>query len=452
MICPPHAIGKTIASPPCKGGRGDFSLNNKLMKILVIGSGGREHALVWKIAQSRLVSEIFCTPGNAGIENLATLVDIKADDIDGLLDFARKKKIDLTVVGPELSLMLGIVDIFEEAGLKIFGPSKKAAMLEGSKTFSKNILKKYNIPTANYKTFTSPQIARAYLKSQKFPVVIKADGLAAGKGVMICQTLESSYESIDEIMVKKVFGDAGNTVVIEEFLEGEEISVLAFSDGINVLPLEFAQDHKAIFDEDQGPNTGGMGAFSPTPIINEAMSKDILENILKPTIKALDRERKTYRGILYAGLINTCQGLKVLEFNARFGDPETQPLLMRMENDIVPLFLATIDGTLNNQKLKWSPEASVCVIMASAGYPGTYPKGEEIIGLDKLKKYTKTVVFHAGTKIVNNKLVTNGGRVLGVTSLGNTISEAIKNSYQAVSEISWKSVYYRKDIGRKAVK
>lgn len=421
------------------------------MKVLIIGSGGREHALVWKIAQSRLVSEMFCAPGNPGIKEIANLVDIKADDVNGLLDFARKKKIDLTIVGPEQPLMLGIVDIFEEAGLKIFGPSKKAAILEGSKTFTKNLLEKYNIPTANYKTFTSPKNASSYLKDQRFPVVIKADGLAAGKGVIICHTVENAYEAINEIMTKKVFGDAGNTVIVEEFLEGEEISVLAFSDGKNVLSLEPAQDHKAIFDEDQGPNTGGMGAYSPVPIITEALAKDVLETVLKPTIKALAQEEKTYKGILYAGLINTSQGLKVLEFNARFGDPETQPLLMRMESDIVPLFLAAIDGTLNNQKIKWRQEACVCVIMAAAGYPGAYPRGEEITGLEKLENHSKTVIFHAGTKITNNKLVTNGGRVLGVTSLGDTFSEAIKNSYKAVSQISWKNQYYRKDIGKKVI-
>lgn len=421
------------------------------MKVLIIGSGGREHALVWKIAQSRLVSEMFCAPGNPGIKEIANLVDIKADDVNGLLDFARKTKIDLTVVGPEQPLMLGIVDVFEEAGLKIFGPSKKAAILEGSKTFTKNLLEKYNIPTANYKTFTSSKNACSYLKDQKFPVVIKADGLAAGKGVIICPNLESSYEAINKIMIKKAFGDAGNTVIVEEFLEGEEISVLAFSDGKNVLSLEPAQDHKAIFDGDQGPNTGGMGAYSPVPIITEALAKDVLETVLKPTIKALAQEEKTYKGILYAGLINTSQGLKVLEFNARFGDPETQPLLMRMENDIVPLFLASIDGTLNNQKIKWRQEACVCVILASAGYPGVYPRGEEITGLGKFENHSKTVIFHAGTKIINNKLVTDGGRVLGVTSLGDTFSEAIKNSYQAVSQISWKNQYYRKDIGGKAI-
>ncbi len=419
------------------------------MKVLVIGSGGREHALVWKIAQSPLVKEIFCAPGNPGIGEMAKLVPIKADDLDGLLEFARKEEIGLTVVGPEVPLTLGIVDLFEVAGLKIFGPSKKAAELEGSKAYSKELLKKYNIPTAKYELFTSAQDANAYLEKQKFPIVVKADGLAAGKGVFICDSLESSLQAVDEILGKKIFGDAGNKVVIEEFLEGEEASILAFSDGKNVISLQPAQDHKAVYDGDKGPNTGGMGAYSPAPVITDDLAKDILENILKPSIQAMAREGRTYKGILYAGLMITSEGPKVLEFNVRFGDPETQPILMRMESDIVFLFFAVIDGKLCDQKITWREEASVCVVMASAGYPGSYPKGDEIFGLDKVDK--GTVVFHAGTKEVDGKLVTNGGRVLGVTSLGKTISEAINNSYEAVSRISWENSYYRKDIGKKAV-
>ena len=422
------------------------------MKVLVIGSGGREHALVWKISQSQMVSETFCAPGNAGISDLANLVDIKADDVDGLLNFAREKKIDLTIVGPELSLTLGIVDLFEGAGLKIFGPSKKAAELEGSKAFTKNLLKKYNIPSANYELFTSSRSAGEYLKNQKFPIVIKADGLAAGKGVIICDSLESAEQAVEEILVKKIFGSAGNKIVIEEFLEGEEVSVLAFSDGNNIVPLEPAQDHKAIYDGNRGPNTGGMGAYSPAPIFTDTLAEEILENILKPTIKAMALEGRAYKGILYAGLMIIREEPKVLEFNVRFGDPETQPILMRMESDIVPLFLAAIEGRLDSQKIKWRKDASVCVVMASAGYPYSYPKGEKIEGVDKLRNSRNTVVFHAGTKKVDNKLVTNGGRVLGVTSLGNTVSEAIKNSYRAVSKISWENVYYRRDIGKKGVK
>ena len=422
------------------------------MKVLVIGSGGREHALVWKISQSQMVSEIFCAPGNPGIEDKASLVDIKADDIDGLLNFAKDKKIDLTIVGPELPLTLGIVDLFEGAGLKIFGPSKKAAELEKSKAFSKDLLRKYKIPSANYKLFTSSQSAGEYLKDQKFPIVIKADGLAAGKGVIICDSLESAEQAAEEILVKKLFGSAGNKIVIEEFLEGEEVSVLAFSDGNNIVPLEPAQDHKAIYDGNRGPNTGGMGAYSPAPIFTDTLAEEILENILKPTIKAMALEGRAYKGILYAGLMIIREEPKVLEFNVRFGDPETQPILMRMESDIVPLFLAAIEGRLDSQKIKWRKDASVCVVMASAGYPGSYPKGEKILGVDKLRNSSNTVVFHAGTKKVDNKLVTNGGRVLGVTSLGNTVSEAIKNSYRAVSKISWENVYYRRDIGKKGVK
>ncbi|MDP7580639.1 MAG: phosphoribosylamine--glycine ligase [Nitrospinota bacterium] len=422
------------------------------MKVLVIGSGGREHALVWKISQSQMVSEIFCAPGHPGIEDKASLVDIKADDIDGLLNFAKDKKIDLTIVGPELPLTLGIVDLFEGAGLKIFGPSKKAAELEKSKAFSKDLLRKYKIPSANYKLFTSSQSAGEYLKDQKFPIVIKADGLAAGKGVIICDSLESAEQAVEEILVKKIFGSAGNKIVIEEFLEGEEVSVLAFSDGNNIVPLEPAQDHKAIYDGNRGPNTGGMGAYSPAPIFTDTLAEEILENILKPTIKAMALEGRAYKGILYAGLMIIREEPKVLEFNVRFGDPETQPILMRMESDIVPLFLAAIEGRLDSQKIKWRKDASVCVVMASAGYPYSYPKGEKIEGVDKLRNSRNTVVFHAGTKKVDNKLVTNGGRVLGVTSLGNTVSEAIKNSYRAVSKISWENVYYRRDIGKKGVK
>ncbi|MEE9165347.1 MAG: phosphoribosylamine--glycine ligase [Nitrospinota bacterium] len=422
------------------------------MKVLVIGSGGREHALVWKISQSQMVSEIFCAPGNAGIEDKASLIDIKADDIDGLLNFAKEKKIDLTIVGPELPLTLGIVDLFEGAGLKIFGPSKKAAELEGSKAFTKDLLRKYNIPSANYELFTSSQSAGEYLKDQKFPIVIKADGLAAGKGVIICDSLESAEQAAEEILEKKLFGSAGNKIVIEEFLEGEEVSVLAFSDGNNVMPLEPAQDHKAISDGNRGPNTGGMGAYSPVSIVTDTIAEEILENILRPTIKAMAQEGRTYKGILYAGLMIIREEPKVLEFNVRFGDPETQPILMRMESDIVPLFLAAIEGSLDTQKIKWRKDASVCVVMASAGYPYSYPTGEEILGVDKPRNNSNTVVFHAGTKKVDNKLVTNGGRVLGVTSLGINVSEAIKNSYRAVSKISWENVYYRRDIGKKGVK
>ena len=327
---------------------------------------------------------------------------------------------------------------------------KKAAELEGSKAFAKYLLKKNNIPTANYELFTSSQSAREYLKNQKFPVVIKADGLAAGKGVIICESLKSAEQAVEEILGEKVFGIAGNKIVIEEFLEGEEASVLAFSDGENVLPLVPAQDHKAIYDGDRGPNTGGMGACSPPPIVTDAIAEEILENILKPTIKAMAQEGRAYKGILYAGLMITRKETKVLEFNVRFGDPETQPILVRMESDIVPLFLAAIEGTLNTQKIKWRKDASVCVVIASTGYPGSYPKGEEILGVDKLKNDSNTVVFHAGTKKVDNKLVTNGGRVLGVTSLGNTVSDAIKNSYRAVARISWDNLYYRRDIGKKA--
>ena len=421
------------------------------MKILVIGSGGREHALIWKIAQSKKVAKIFCAPGNPGIAEIAECVNIKADDIEELKAFAIKKGIDLTVVGPEKPLTMGIVNEFEKAGLKIFGPSKRAAEVEGSKAFSKELMQKYNIPTAAYKTFDNADEAKNYAEKHHPPVVVKADGLAAGKGVFICPTMDEAFLAIDIIMNQKAFGDAGNRVVVEEFLIGEEASFLAFTDGEDVLPLASAQDHKRVYDNDEGPNTGGMGAYSPAPIITPSMQKRVMDEIMIPTVRAMKSEGRIFKGVLYAGLMITKKKAKVLEFNARFGDPETQPILMRMRTDIVDVFTAVIEGRLKDIKLEWDKRTAVCVVMASEGYPGDYEKGKVITGLDNLKDMKDVFVFHAGTSLKDGKLLTNGGRVLGVTALGRGIKTAIKNVYTAVEKIDWDGVHYRRDIGAKGV-
>ncbi|MBI5894173.1 MAG: phosphoribosylamine--glycine ligase [Deltaproteobacteria bacterium] len=421
------------------------------MKILVIGSGGREHAIVWKIAQSKKVEKIFCAPGNPGIVEIAECVNIKADDIEELKAFAIKEGIDLTVVGPEQPLAMGIVDEFEKAGLKIFGPSKNAAEIEGSKAFSKDLMQKYNIPTAAYKVFENADDAKEYAEKHHPPVVVKADGLAAGKGVFICPTMDETFLAVDIIMKEKAFGDAGNRVVIEEFLAGEEASFLAFTDGETVLPLASAQDHKAVYDDDKGPNTGGMGAYSPAPIITPSMQKKVMDEIMLPIVNAMRAEGRIFKGVLYAGLMLTKKGPKVLEFNARFGDPETQPILMRLKTDIVALFMAAIENRLKDIKLEWDKKTAVCVVMASEGYPGDYEKGKVINGLDNLKDMKDVFVFHAGTSVKDGRLVTNGGRVLGVTAIGTGIKRAIKNAYTAVEKINWDGVHYRRDIGAKAV-
>ncbi len=421
------------------------------MKILVVGGGGREHALVWKIAQSPKVKKIFCAPGNAGIAKQATCLPIDAEDIDGLLNFAIKKKVDLVVVGPELSLTAGIVDKFESNGLRIFGPGGKAARIEGSKGFARDLMKKYGIPGADYKIFKDPKKAVSYIKKKKTPLVIKADGLAAGKGVILCETEKVAVNAIHQIMVEKAFGKAGDRVLIEEMLTGEEASFLVFTDGKTVLPLPTSQDHKAIYDGDKGPNTGGMGAYSPAPVIDDSLHQKIMDEIMAPTVKAMAAEGTPYKGVLYAGLMIKNGQAKVLEFNARFGDPETQPLLMRMKTDLVDVMGATIDGRLSDLKLAWDKRASVCVVMAAKGYPGPYQKGKAIKGIVAASRMKDVVVFHAGTAVKNKKLVTSGGRVLGVTTLGNTIEAAIDRAYTAVSKISWTGAYSRKDIGQKAL-
>jgi len=421
------------------------------MKILVVGGGGREHALIWKIAQSSRVRKIYCAPGNAGIVQMAECLPLSADDVKGLAAWAEKEKIDLTVVGPEAPLTLGIAEEFRARGLRIFGPSRKAAEIEGSKAFTKELMKKYGIPTGESETFMDPGAAVRYVKAKGAPLVVKADGLAAGKGVIICRTVEEAFSAVELILVQKAFGAAGAKVVVEEFLEGEEASFLAFTDGESVLPLPTSQDHKAIYDNDQGPNTGGMGAYSPAPVVSEKIHREVMEKIMIPTVRGMAKEGREYQGVLYAGLMIKDEKAKVLEFNARFGDPEAQPLLMRMKSDLIPVLEATIDRKLDGQKVQWEERPSVCVVMASGGYPGSYEKGKVISGLQDAAKVRDAVVFHAGTALKEGRVVTNGGRVLGVTALGGGIQEAIQRAYEAVAKISWEGVYYRKDIGRKAM-
>ncbi len=421
------------------------------MKVLVIGSGGREHALVWKISQSPLVTEVFCAPGNAGIAGLAKCVALKVDDVDGLLEFARQQQIGLTVVGPELPLTLGLVDRFREAGLTVFGATRAAALIEGSKSFSKDLMAKYGVPTASYGTFTDRDQAVAFIEQHGAPIVVKADGLAAGKGVILAATVEEAVAAVGSILCDGAFGSAGARVVIEEFLEGEEASFLAFTDGERIVPLASSQDHKAAYDGDTGPNTGGMGAYSPAPVVTQDIHDKIIEQVLKPTIAGMAAEGRAYSSILYAGVMVKDGELKVLEFNARFGDPETQPLLARLKSDLVPVLLACARGDLSGVELEWHDKAAVCVVMAAGGYPGDYAKGQVIEGLDAAAAIEDVVVFHAGTTLQNDKIVTAGGRVLGVTGLGSTVAEAIDRAYQGVKAIHWQDVHYRSDIGRKAL-
>ncbi len=422
------------------------------MKVLVIGGGGREHALVWKIAQSPSVRKIFCAPGNAGIAQLAECLAFSSENVGSLAAWADREKIDLTVVGPEAPLTLGIVDAFEARGLSVFGPGRSAAEIEGSKVFAKELMAKYGIPSAEFKTFSEPAEAVRYLRGKKPPFVVKADGLAAGKGVILCATLDEALAAVDLIMMKKAFGAAGDRVIIEELLEGEEASFLAFTDGKTMVPLPPSQDHKAIFDGDQGPNTGGMGAYSPAPVVTEKVHRQVMEEIMIPTVRGMEREGRTYRGVLYAGLMIRDEKAKVLEFNARFGDPETQPLLMRMKSDLVPVLEGTVTGQLSNLKVEWEDRSTVCVVMASSGYPGSYEKGKVISGLENAAQVSETYVFHAGTALKDGKVVTSGGRVLGVTALGRGIQEAIDRAYEAAKKISWEGAYFRKDIGQKALK
>lgn len=422
------------------------------MKILLIGSGGREHALAWKIAQSPKVKQIYCAPGNAGIAAIAKCVPIDAEDVNALADFAKKESVDLTVVGPEGPLSRGIVDLFEKKGLRVFGPSGKAAEIEASKSFAKKLMLKYNIPTAMGKTFASVEKAVAYIKSRKAPIVVKADGLAAGKGVVVCKTESEAVDAVQMMLEKKAFGDAGAKVLIEDCLVGEEASFLAFTDGVHVLPLPSSQDHKTIFDNDEGPNTGGMGAYSPAPVVDAAMQEKIMSQIMVPVVRAMAAEGRPYKGVLYAGLMIHRDKVHVIEFNARFGDPETQPLLARLNSDIVPIMESVVDGRLDQCRLEIDPRPAVCVVMAAKGYPGSYQKGMAISGLDAAGRMKDVMVFHAGTTEKNGRITATGGRVLGVTALGDTVRQAIDRAYQAVAKITWDGAYHRTDIGQKAVR
>ncbi|OPX92299.1 phosphoribosylamine--glycine ligase [Pelotomaculum sp. PtaB.Bin117] len=419
------------------------------MRVLVVGGGGREHVLVWKLRQSPRVSEIYCAPGNAGIARQAACVNIGAEDIPSLLAFAREKAIDLTLVGPEAPLTAGIVDQFQAAGLKIFGPSRAAAEIEGSKVFAKDIMAKYNIPTAGYAVFTDPAEAAAYIEKAGVPCVLKADGLAAGKGVIIANDLRTARAAVRSIMVDRDFGEAGARLVVEECLAGEEVSILAFTDGETVVPMVSSQDHKRAFDNDEGPNTGGMGAYAPAPVYTPEVAKRAMKEILVPMIRALKAEGRTYRGVIYAGLMVSDGKPKVLEFNVRFGDPEAQPVLSLLETDLVEIMEAVLENRLAQIEIKWKPQASVCVVLASGGYPGSYEKGKAIGGLDVVPD--DIMVFHAGTAEKDGRIVTSGGRVLGVTATGPDIPAAISKAYEAVEKIGFDGMHCRRDIGRKAL-
>ncbi|HIS06766.1 MAG TPA: phosphoribosylamine--glycine ligase [Candidatus Choladocola avistercoris] len=418
------------------------------MKILIVGSGGREHAIAWKAAQSPKVEKIYCAPGNAGIAEYAECVDIGAMEFDRLAAFARENEIDLTVVGMDDPLVGGIVDVFEAQGLRVFGPRKNAAILEGSKAFSKNLMKKYGIPTAAYENFDDPKKALEYLEHAKMPIVLKADGLALGKGVLICNTLEEAKEGVRSIMMDKKFGDAGNQMVIEEFMTGREVSVLSFVDGKTIRIMTSAQDHKRALDGDQGLNTGGMGTFSPSPFYTKEVDEFCKEHIYQKTVDAMAAEGREFKGVIFFGLMLTQEGPKVLEYNARFGDPEAQVVLPRMKNDIVDVFEACVDGTLDQIDLQFEDNAAVCVVLASRGYPVKYEKGFEIRGLENFKGKDGYYVFHAGSRFSDGKIVTNGGRVLGVTALGKDLKEARANAYEAVKWIDFDNKYCRSDIGK----
>lgn len=419
------------------------------MKILVIGSGGREHAICWKLSQSPRTEKIYCAPGNAGISGVAECVPIKAMEFDRLADFAAEKKIDLTVVGMDDPLIGGIVDVFEKRGLRVFGPRKNAAELEGSKAFSKELMKKYGIPTAAYETFTDPEKAMEYVKTAKIPIVLKASGPALGKGVLICMTREEAIAGVKELMLDKQFGESGNTIVAEEFMTGREVSVLSFVDGKTIRIMASAQDHKRAKDGDQGLNTGGMGNFSPSPFYTEEVDRFCREHIYQKTVDAMAAEGRPFKGVIFFGLMLTAEGPKVLEYNCRFGDPETQVVLPRMENDLTEVFEACIDGTLDQVKLRFRDEAAVCVVLASSGYPEHYEKGIPMYGFEKFKGKEDYFCFHAGTRFDDaGQIVTNGGRVVGITALGKDLKEARKKAYEATEWITFANKYMRHDIGK----
>lgn len=421
------------------------------MDILVVGSGGREHAICWALAKSSRKPKIFCAPGNAGIAQIAECVDILADDIPGLVEWVERNDPKLVVIGPEVPLSLGLADELTKMSVPVFGPVKAGAELEASKTFTKKLLIDNHIPTAKAASFNNHKKALAYIRQEGAPIVIKADGLAAGKGVTVCENLEQAEQALEDAMKKKIFGEAGSQVLIEECLVGEEASVLAFVDGDTIVPMVSAQDHKRIFDGDQGPNTGGMGAYSPAPVVTKEMDREILEKILQPTVKALQKMGITYKGVLYAGLMITKDGPKVIEYNCRFGDPETQVVLPRLKTDFVNVCLAVAQGKLSHLKIEWDEQPTACVVMAAKGYPGAYPKGEVITGLDEAGKMPDTMVFHAGTALKNGTVITNGGRVLCVTGIGKTIEKAVQRAYQTLDTIHFDGAQFRKDIAWRAL-
>ena len=422
------------------------------MKVLVVGGGGREHSMVWKLNQSPRVDTIYCAPGNAGIAGIAECIDIKMDDVDALLDFVKYNWIDLTVVGPEAPLTAGIVDAFMKEGRTIFGPNAAGARLEGSKIFAKDFMQKYGIPTAEYKAFSSYLHAEEYVRLKGAPVVVKADGLAAGKGVIVAATVEEALDALKLIMKDKAFGNAGNKVIVEQCLKGEEASFMILTDSKTVVPLATSQDHKQIYDGDKGPNTGGMGAYSPAPIVTDELRTEIMQDIVDPMMKGLSRERIEYRGVIYVGIM-VCDGKPyVLEFNVRFGDPEAQPILARLDCDLFDLLKATAEGRLKDVQVSWKDDASICVVISSKGYPGSYEKGKVIQGLDAFTNDSNVVVFHAGTSLNNDDVVTSGGRVLGVTALGKDIRTARENVYKAIEKIHFDGMHFRKDIADKAIK
>ena len=421
------------------------------MKVLVVGSGGREHALVWKISQSARVKKIYCAPGNAGIKRMAECVDLAATDIEALLQFAHHEKIDLTIVGPEVPLVLGVVDAFTEAGLRCFGPTQAAAQLEASKSFTKDFLARHDIPTAAYSVFTEIAPATAYIKQQGAPIVVKADGLAAGKGVIVALTEQEAIAAVEDMLSGNAFGDAGHRVVIEDFMTGEEASFIVMVDGEHILPLATSQDHKARDNGDKGPNTGGMGAYSPAPVVTPDVYNRIMSEIIEPTVKGMADDGRPYTGFLYAGVMIDAQGApRVVEYNCRFGDPETQPIMMRLQSDLIPLCEAALDGKLDTIDVQWDPRAAVGVVLAAGGYPDAYKKGDIIHGLDSADN-DDAKVFHAGTALIDGKVTTSGGRVLCATALGKTVAEAQSKAYKAVNAISWQDMYYRTDIAYRAV-
>ncbi len=432
---------------------GDWKQNNLAgegfrMKVLVVGGGGREHAIVWKLAQSAKIEKLYCAPGNGGIAALAECVPIGVMEFEKLADFACEKQVNLVVVGPDDPLVGGLTDVLEGRGLRVFGPDKKAAILEGSKAFSKELMKKYDIPTAAYETFEDPKAALEYLETARMPIVLKADGLALGKGVLICESREAAREGVKTLMLDKQFGSAGNRIVVEEFMTGREVSVLSFVDGKTIRIMTSAQDHKRAKDGDQGLNTGGMGTFSPSPFYTEEVDRFCQKHIYQATVDAMAKEGRPFKGIIFFGLMLTADGPKVLEYNARFGDPETQVVLPRMENDLLDVMEACIDGTLDQVHLKFADNAAVCVVLASAGYPEKYEKGFEITGLENFSHREKYFCFHAGTTIKDGKIVTAGGRVLGITALGKDLKEARKNAYEATDWVAFSNKYMRRDIGR----